>query len=249
MGKKMIRPILWALGCLCVLLAPGHAVTVAAEAVCVAALMILGKAFQGAKLRDFVAALLMHQVLLVCNSIWASRVLAMGGQAEALPGMAGKALWLIGLVAGYLTCAAGCAWLREKIGQERERSLMASRCKYIGAFLVLLLGLVSDGWAAVAVTVFLLLMITDAQYYRTEGYPMKKLILPIAAALILVAAWMTAADYMGLSLWQIGDIPQKLRSELTVANSVGIAYVFLLFCDTFRGSALPSHKATDASAS
>ena len=121
----------------------GHAITVAAEVACAAAIIILGKVFQESKLQDFVAALLLHQVLLALNSVWVSRVLAMEGQAEASPGLAGKALWVIGLLAGYLICVAGCAWLRGRIGQERERSLMASRCKYIAAFLVMLLGLAS----------------------------------------------------------------------------------------------------------
>ena len=250
MDKKFVSVIFWALGCVGVLLAPGHAVTVAAEAVCAVALIILGKAFQEPKLQDFVAALLLHQVLLALNSVWASRVLSLGGQAEASPGLAGKVLWVIGLLAGYLICVAVCTWLRGKIGQERERSLMASRCKYVAAFLVMLLGLVSNGWAVVAAAVFLLLLVTDGQYYRMEGYQMKKLILPLVAVLVLVVAWMTAADYMELSLWQIAEFPQKMKDEFSVACGVGCAYVFLLFCDTFRsGAALPSRKATDASAS
>lgn len=250
MDKKMVSVILWALGCLGILLAPGHAITVAAEVACAAAIIILGKVFQESKLQDFVAALLLHQVLLALNSVWVSRVLAMEGQAEASPGLAGKALWVIGLLAGYLICVAGCAWLRGKIGQERKRSLMASRCKYIAAFLVMLLGLASNGWAVVASAVFLALLITDGQYYRMGGYQMKKLILPLAAVLVLVIAWMTAVDYMELSLWQIAEFPQKMKDEFSVACGVGCAYVFLLFCGTFRsGAALPSRKATDASAS
>lgn len=36
MDKKMVSVILWALGCLGILLAPGHAITVAAEVACAA---------------------------------------------------------------------------------------------------------------------------------------------------------------------------------------------------------------------
>ena len=61
MDKKMVSVILWALGCLGILLAPGHAITVAAEVACAAAIIILGKVFQESKLQDFVAALLLHQ--------------------------------------------------------------------------------------------------------------------------------------------------------------------------------------------
>ena len=44
MDKKMVSVILWALGCLGILLAPGHAITVAAEVACAAGLARRGSA-------------------------------------------------------------------------------------------------------------------------------------------------------------------------------------------------------------
>ena len=237
------RFVLCAVGCLCILLAPGSGIAIGAEAACAAGLIFWGKAFHEAKIQDYVAALLLQQILLALNSIWLSHILAANRQAEPLPGIGGKALWLIGLVASYVVCVAAGAWLREKLCRDRERNIVADRCKYIGAFFVMLLGEVSDGGAIMAVVVFLLLLITDARYYRMEGYQVQKLLLPAAAAIFLVIAWISAVDYMQVSIWQIEGFPQRLQEGLTVASSVGIAYVLLLFCDTFQGKGLPSRKA------
>lgn len=237
------RFVLCAVGCLCILLAPGSGVAIVAEAACAAGLMIWVKVFQEVKIRDYVAALLLQQILTALNSIWLSHILAAKGQTEPLPGIGGKALWLIGLVASFVICVAGGIWLRERLCRDGERNILADRCKYIGAFFVMLLGEVSDGGAVVAVAVFLLLLITDARYYRMEGYQVRKLFLPAAVAIFLVIAWISAVDYMQVSLWQIEGFPQRIREGLAVASSVGIAYVLLLFCDTFQGRSQPSRKA------
>lgn len=187
------------------------------------------KIFQNLKMQDFIAGLILQQLLSILIFVFREghEIIERGGVEK----------WTLGICSDvilYVICIVCVKWVREKICKENKRNIKMDQWKYIGAFLVMLFGEVSDWWAFIAVSIFLLLLITDGRYYRMGEYRLRNLCLPLVGLILLIIVWINLAQYMQIPFWKMKGIPERMKNRLFLMCNIGISYIVLLFLDTFK---------------
>ena len=187
------------------------------------------KIFQNLKMQDFIAGLILQQLLSILIFVFREghEIIERGGVEK----------WTLGICSDvilYVICIVCVKWVREKICKEHKRNIKMDQWQYIGAFLVMLFGEVSDWWAFIAVSIFLLLLITDGRYYRMGEYRLRNLCLPLVGLILLIIVWINLAQYMQIPFWKMKGIPERMKNRLFLMCNIGISYIVLLFLDTFK---------------
>ena len=187
------------------------------------------KIFQNLKMQDFIAGLILQQLLSILIFVFREghEIIERGGVEK----------WTLGICSDvilYVICIVCVKWVREKICKENKRNIKMDQWKYIGAFLVMLFGEVSDWWAFIAVSIFFLLLITDGRYYRMGEYRLRNLCLPLVGLILLIIVWINLAQYMQIPFWKMKGIPERMKNRLFLMCNIGISYIVLLFLDTFK---------------